>query len=503
MWSMLMDTPGLKWRLLATLVIGVFMGALDLTILAPALPHISASLEVSPAAVVLAFSIYAAFYATSVPLMGKLADIRGYKPVYATSMMLFAGGSALAAVAPSLPVLVGARIVQGVGGGGLFPVAQAIVGVALPEERRGKVLGLLMGVFAVGGVLGPNVGGFLTQHFSWSYIFWINVPLGLLGAALLYGTELPGRKQAGLIDWKGAILVALFFGSLIIGIERLRSLGDFGFFTWRVGGVFALAGISLLLLVPVERRVKDPILNFEFIFSRSLAPVLLISFLVGYALLSGAVFVPFYAQLVFGATTLGSGAVLNAAAVGLGVSSWIAGTYTNREAASGLVITGMGLSALGLAVMVLFRLKLWGLLAGLVFLGAGTGLVQGPISYLSLLLVPSRNEGQVSGLVAITRTMGGAAGIAWAGVVLSRASRGLINLVPESGDLAAQVWGSSSSLQALKNASPALQQTVQNALGKGLVEGWYWALGAAVLGLFVTLLVRKQDLRAEPEPLVS
>src|SRR5690606_19440479 len=118
---------GLSPRLFASLLIGVFMDALDLTIVAPAIPNIGRSLNVSPSAVVLAFSIYAAFYAVAVPVMSKLADIRGYGLIYRISLLLFAGGSALAAMSPTLPVLVTARILQGIGGGGLFPVAQAIV----------------------------------------------------------------------------------------------------------------------------------------------------------------------------------------------------------------------------------------------------------------------------------------------------------------------------------------------------------------------------------------
>ena len=114
------------WKLLALLTIGVFMGALDLTILAPALPAIAQSFSVTPAAVILAFSIYAAFYAASVPLMSKLSDVKGYRPVFGWSLVLFTAGSIGAALAPSLPLLVLARLLQGVGGGGLFPVAQAI-----------------------------------------------------------------------------------------------------------------------------------------------------------------------------------------------------------------------------------------------------------------------------------------------------------------------------------------------------------------------------------------
>ena len=486
-------------RLFVSLVIGVFMGALDLTILAPALPHIGASLGVTPAAVVLAFSVYAAFYAASIPLMSKLSDVRGYKLVYGVSMAVFAAGSALAALAPSLPVLVGARLLQGLGGGGLFPVAQALVGAALPEKEQGKALGILMGVFAVGGVLGPNLGGFLVQHLSWHWIFWINVPLGVIGGLLLLSTDVPETRRDGAIDWVGAALVAIFFGSLVLGIEGLRDLQEEGFFSLRVGGVLGLILLSLVLLIPRARRQEEPIVDFRLIASSRIAPLLGVSALVGYALLGGVVFAPLYVQLMFGASALGSGAVLNAAAVGLGLSSWIAGTYTSRLGGRPLVIAGMALTAGGIGLMIVLQAHLWGILFGLALLGAGLGLSQGPISYLGLRLAPEGDRGQVAGLISITRSMGGAMGITLAGVLLSQASErlaGRLNIDPDR--LANQVWGMDNGLQVLGGTSGAEGEAVRQALGSGLVDGWYFALGAALVGLVLSLAVKSKKPKEEP-----
>ena len=486
-------------RLFVSLVIGVFMGALDLTILAPALPHIGADLGVTPAAVVLAFSVYAAFYAASIPLMSKLADVRGYKLVYGASMALFTAGSALAALAPSLPVLVAARLLQGAGGGGLFPVAQALVGAALPEKEQGKALGIMMGVFAVGGVLGPNLGGFLVQHLSWHWIFWINVPLGVLGVLSLLRVDVPETRRDGAIDWVGAVLVAILFGSLVLSIEGLRDLHEKGLFSLRVGGVMGLVVLSLALLILRERRQEEPIIDFRLVASSRIAPLLGVSALVGYALLGGVVFAPLYVQLMFGASALGSGAVLNAAAVGLGLSSWVAGTYTSRLGGRPLVIAGMALTAGGIGLMIVLQMHLWGMLFGLALLGAGLGLSQGPISYLGLRLAPEDDRGQVAGLISITRSMGGAMGITLAGVLLSQASErlaGRLNIDPDR--LANQVWGMGDSLQVLGGTSGAEGEAARQALGSGLVEGWYFALGAAMLGLVLSLAVKGKKPKAEP-----
>lgn len=493
-----MPEKGVGLRYVVPLVIGVFMGAVDLTVLAPALPRIGDSFGVTPAAVVLAFSIYAAFYAVSVPLMGKLADVRGYKPVYGWSMALFSAGSAAAALAPSLPVLVFARVVQGIGGGGLFPVAQAIVGVTLPKRQQGKVLGILLGTFAAGGVLGPNLGGLLVQHLNWQWIFWINVPLGLTGILLLLPLEMPGGKKGARIDWAGALLVAVTFGSLVLGIEGLREISETGMISTRSYGLFSVTVAGLLLLVPVERSKKDPILDFKFITSPEVMPLLLVSLLVGFALLSGAVFAPTYVQVMFQASIFGSGAVLNAAAIGLGLSSWVAGHYTARTGGRVLVIAGMASAAVGLGIMILLSVSIWGILFGLVFLGVGLGLSQGPLSYMGLGLASKQDQGQISGLISITRSMGGATGITLAGVMLGRASQyiGRGEARDALAEMESQVWGSSSSLLALRDAPAAVQEAVRQSLGSGIIHGWYWAFGAAILGFFVSFALKEP--REEP-----
>ena len=480
------------WKLLSLLMIGVFMGALDLTVLAPALPAMAQTFSVTPAAIILVFSIYAAFYAATIPLMSKLSDLRGYKPVFGWSLVLFTAGSAGAALAPNLPVLVLSRLVQGIGGGGLFPVAQAIAGAAYPEHRQGKVFALLLGTFAAGAVIGPNLGGLLVQGLSWHWIFWINVPLGLFALVLTLQVSLPDRRRRLQIDWLGAILVAWTFGTLVLGIESLRHLHTLSIFSVRVGGLLLAALAGAIVLVLVERRQEEPILDVRLIATATIAPALAVSFLIGFALLSAVVMTPLYVQLRFEATSLGSGAVLNAAALGLGVSAWVAAAFTNRWGTRRLVILGMVSSAMGIAVMAALSYSVYGVLSGLLFLGLGLGLAQGPLSQLSLALAPPDDHGQVAGFVSIMRSMGAATGITTAAVFLSTAAS-RIPLLPQSEilhGLDVEGWGSAGSLQALRQAPAAVQDSVRGLLSAGVLHGWHWALGAAVLGLLISLRLR-------------
>lgn len=486
---------GLNPRLFAALLIGVFMGAVDLTIVAPAIPHIGGSLDVSPAAVVLAFSIYAAFYAVSVPVMSKLADVRGYGQIYRMSLILFAGGSALAALTPSLPVLVLARIIQGIGGGGLFPVAQAIVGTALDDRRQGRVLGILVGVFALGGVLGPNLGGFFAQTLAWRWIFWINVPLGVVAFFLLRGVSIPSAEGRGKVDWLGAIFVAISLGGLVFWLESLRHV-DRGLLSLHSLGLLAVTIGGIVTFVVVERRRSDPIIDLSFVRSRSIGPLLLVSLTVGYALLAGVVFAPLFSQIAYGASTFASGAILNAVAVGLGASSYVAGHLSRERTSRALIIVGMVLTAGGLLAMILLREHIWGMLSGLVFLGMGLGLTQGPLSHAGLRLAPADKQGQISGLIAITRSMGGAAGITLAGVWLSRTVQDLASPSSPISIRTSDIWGMEGGIEALDQMPAESAETIRNALMQGLVEGWYWALGAAVLGLVAAFFMEKEAVEA-------
>ncbi|MEX0747983.1 MAG: MFS transporter [Rhodothermales bacterium] len=482
-----MRTAGLEPRLFAALMIGVFMGALDLTIVAPALADIGASLEVSPAAVVLAFSIYAAFYAVSVPLMSKLADSWGYAYIYRISLLLFVAGSALAALAPSIAVLVIARTVQGIGGGGLFPVAQAIIGIQLPDERQGRVLGIMVGVFALGGILGPNIGGFFAQQLSWHWIFWINVPLGLIAALMVRRIDGLEKQKKERIDWAGTLLVAVCLGSLVLWLESMRHVTLLSLHSL---GLFALMLGSAVAFIRLERDLENPIIDLSFVGSARIAPLLLVSLLVGYSLLAGVVFAPLYAQIAFGATTLASGAVLNAAAVGLGISSYLAGHLTRHSVSSRLIVVGMILTSAGLGFMILFREAVWGLLGGLVLLGSGLGLNQGPLSHMGLRLAPSDKQGQISGLIAITRSIGGAAGITLAGVLLSRAVEDLTGASDFHVNME-EIWGGGQGLESLDRMTPAGAEAVRSAIVDGLVHGWYAALAAALVGTVIALFLRE------------
>jgi EmrB/QacA subfamily drug resistance transporter len=472
-------------RLLLALLLGVFMGALDNAILAPALPAIAEDLGTGVDRVTLAFSIYSVFYAVALPILGRLSDLWGYGRIYGTSMALFAGGSALAALSSNLETLVVARVIQAVGAGGLFPVAQAIVGATVAQEKRGAYLGQILGVFALGNVLGPNLGGFIVERASWHWVFWINVPIGLIGVLLLLGSPLPKPQGRAILDLVGGLLVALTFGSLVLGIQGLERLTELGFFSLRIGGLFLLSVISALLLVLYESRHPAPLLDVRLALSPSFLPLWLVSTLVGYALLGGIIFAPLYAQVAFFLSPFASGAILNALALALGGMSGFAGAMVGRLGGKRLVVLGMGFTALGLFLMAYLANTLFVLLLGLFLLGTGLGMVQGPLSYLALGLAPEGSQGQVSSLVSLTRSLGAAAGITISGVLLSRKSQELASLT------AGGPVGFSGGTGNLAEAPAFVKALLQNTLGAGVLDGWRLAFFAALLGFAAAFLLRE------------
>ncbi len=472
----------MRTGLLVALLLGVLIGALANAILAPALGAMSVDLGVTPDRLTLAFSVYAVVYAAVVPLLGRLGDVLGYKPVFAFSAGLFALGSLLAGAAGSLATLVAARAVQAAGAGGLFPVAQAVAGAMLTGHERSKALGMIMAAFALGSVLGPNLGGFLVEHLSWRWVFWVSVPLGVLALALVLPQRLPtpGKREA--IDWLGGILVAGTLAALVMGIQGLEQIDQVGFFSGPIAGRFALALLGGGLLYLWERRQREPVLDMELALGRAFLPIWWVSILLGYALMGGLVFAPLYAQVTFLFTAFQSGLILNALALAMVAASGFAGATAQRLGARRLTLWGMALVALGLGAMTFLGSALAGLLAGLGLVGLGIGLAQPPLSHLALGLAPAGKEGQVSGLASLTRSLGVAAGITISGVLLARRSRELAEL--------GGGFGAMDPTASLKDAPVFVQEMLKHTLGRGIQEGWEVAFVAALLGLVAAFLIR-------------
>lgn len=244
--------------LLPLLFLGVLMGALDIAIVGPALPAIRETFNVDESALSWVFSIFTLFAVISAVPLAKLSDRFGRRRIYVFSLVVFTTGSLLVAVAPGFEWLLGARAVQALGAGGIFPVASAVIGDVVPEQRRGRALGMIGAVFGIAFLLGPLIGGLLLP-LGWQVLFLINLPIGLV-LIVAAGRIVPNvpRGSGRSIDWTGMLLLAALLATVAIGFSRLADWGEREPMLLVVPLV--IAALLAWALTRVERRASDPIL---------------------------------------------------------------------------------------------------------------------------------------------------------------------------------------------------------------------------------------------------
>src|SRR3954451_6060541 len=287
------------------LMLVLLLAALDQTIVATALPTIVGDFG-GLEHISWVVSAYLLGQTAVTPLYGKLGDLYGRKRVLQSAIVLFLVGSALCGAAQSLPMLIAFRAIQGFGGGGLMVLTQAAIGDVVPPRDRGRYQGLFGAVFGVSSVLGPLLGGLFVEHLSWRWIFYVNLPLGLVALVVL-GTTLPAAatRARPSIDYLGAALL----GAALGGIVLITSLGG-NTWPWGSGQTLAVAAASLVLLaafVHVERRAPEPVLPLRLFANRVFAVGCSIGLIVGFAVSGVVRFLPLFCQTVNGAGPTESG----------------------------------------------------------------------------------------------------------------------------------------------------------------------------------------------------
>ncbi len=277
---------------ISALLLGMLLAALDQTVVATALPTIVGDLG-GASHIAWIVTAYLLASTVSTPLWGKLGDLYGRKWFFQGAIVIFLVGSAMSGLSQSLGMLIGFRAIQGLGAGGLIVGAQAIIGDVVSPRERGKYQGLFGAVFAVTTVVGPLLGGFLTQHASWRWVFYLNLPVGavaLVVTALVLPSDLARIKRV--IDYAGSVLLTLAVTALIL----VASLGGTTF-AWRSAPIFGMAGAGVVLLAAwavVERRAVEPILPLGLFANRVFSAASVIGFVVGFALFGAVTFLPVF-----------------------------------------------------------------------------------------------------------------------------------------------------------------------------------------------------------------
>ena len=405
--------------LLVTLGLGVFAGALDLGVLSPALPALGAAFGVGPRDLAWVFTLYLLANVVAIPVMSKLADQYGRRPVYIACVAVFAAGSVLAIAAPSYGVFLVARAIQAAGAGGIFPVATAAIADRVPLERRGAALGLVAATWGVAAVIGPVLGGAITHFISWHWIFALNVPLAIVVIAMARTTVPANAANArGPLDVAGIVTLAAGLLATMALLTRLYTI-DGSVDPMRAWGLLAIAVVSFVLFAFVERRAAQPVLPPAFFADRQLLITYILEILIG--MLEGALFfIP--AALVAG-EHLGYAAAGMVAA--LGALCFVAviplsGRLLDAIGSRAVLAAGTLLTALGMLIFALGFARLPLALLAMVVAGCGFGALLGaPTRYIISSRVGTNQRASAVGMLSIMLIVGQIVGGSLGGGVAS------------------------------------------------------------------------------------
>ncbi|MET8043552.1 MDR family MFS transporter [Micromonospora sp. NPDC005215] len=366
----------------------------------------------------------------STPIWGKLGDLYGRKSVFLTSVVVFIVGSALCGMAGSgmlggpqdgMVQLIAFRAVQGLGAGGLMVGVMAIIGDLVPPRERGRYQGMIAGIMAIAMVAGPLAGGFITDHLSWRWAFYVNLPLGGVALLVLITTmHLPKYRTEHRIDWLGAGLLSVG----ITGIVLITTWGgnEYDWTSPQILGLVVLAVLALVAFGLVERRVTEPILSLKLFTNRNFALISLIGFLLGFAMFGAMNFLPLYQQTVQGASATNSGLLLLPLMFGMLVVSLVVGraiTKTGKYRAYPII--GGVVMTTGMALLSMLDTDTSKLMSSLymVVLGAGMGFLMQTSMLIAQNSVEQKDLGAASGAATFFRSIGGSFGISLFGAIFA------------------------------------------------------------------------------------
>ncbi|MGI5214586.1 MDR family MFS transporter [Plantactinospora sp. CA-290183] len=442
----------------------------------------------------------------STPIWGKLGDLYGRKTVFLISIAIFLVGSALCGMSGSdmlggpsdgMMELIAFRAVQGLGAGGLMVGVMAIIGDLVPPRERGRYQGMIAGIMAIAMVAGPLAGGFITDHLSWRWAFYVNLPLGGV-ALLLLATRmhLPKYRTEHRIDWVGAALLSI--GITAIVLVTTWGGNEYAWASTPILGLAALAVVSLVAFALVERRVAEPILPLSLFANRNFAVISVIGFLLGFAMFGAMNFLPLFQQSVQGASATNSGLLLLPLMFGMLVVSIVVGrtiTKTGRYRAFP-IIGGIVMTA-GMALLTLLDVETSKVESSLymVVLGVGMGFLMQTSMLIAQNSVEQKDLGAASGAATFFRSIGGSFGISLFGAIFA-------NRLADSaiGAQLGEGGGSGVDPAALQGLPPAQRLPMLAALADAIGGVFIWAVPFAVAVAVLAWFIKEIPLRGLGEP---
>ncbi len=468
------------------IMLSIFMASMEATVVATAMPTIVSQLG-GLESYSWVFSAYMLASTTTVPLFGKFSDLYGRRPVYAVAMTLFLAGSLLCGLAQSMEQLIFFRVVQGLGAGGILPLAFIIIGDTFSFEQRARMQGVFSGVWGVSSVIGPLLGGFLVDNVSWHWVFYINVIPGVLaGTVVMLALVDDARKMtAGAVpvDFLGAGVLSAAVAALLLGLFELGTPAGWGL----------LAGAALLfgLLFWIERRAADPILPLPMFRDRLFAVACGHGLLAGFAMFGSLAFVPLFVQAVLGTSATVAGSTLTPMLISWVLASIVSSRLLLAVSYRTLALFGMCLLTLGTFLMTRIGVAVSqiNLIIYLGMMGVGMGFSIPSFLIAVQSTVEKRSMGVATSTLQFSRSIGGTLGVSVMGAALGA---WLISNLKAAGLESAAVSVDSLLDPIARSASSALSNEVlKNALAGAIQGVFVIAFAAAALGLVITALTPK------------
>ena len=413
-----------KWWTLAAVSFGLFMIMLDNTVVNVALPSVQKDLGVGLSELQWIVTGYALSFAALMLIGGKLADAYGRRLIFVIGIVVFTAASLWCGLAASGDMLIAARVVQGAGAALMNPATLSIIAATFAAKERGMAIGIWAGVSALALAIGPLVGGLLTEHLSWHWIFFVNVPVGVLAiaASYLFITESKDETHTSL-DMPGLGTSALGLFALTYGLIEANT---YGWSSARIVGSFVIAAVSLVSFVVIERRRRAPMLDLSLFRSGTYAGANIAMLLVALAMFGVFFFVSLYMQNVLGYSAVQAGAAFLPLTVLIILIAPIAGKASDRFGSRWLMTIGMVL--LGVQLLYLSQLGInsnfWDLLPGFLVGGLGMALTMTPTAAAATRAVPVHKSGVGSAVLNAMRQVGGSVGIALMGAIVAATASG-------------------------------------------------------------------------------
>jgi EmrB/QacA subfamily drug resistance transporter len=472
-------------------MLGMFLAAIDQTAVGTAMPSITRALG-GLGLYSWVFAAYQLAFVTTTPIFGRLADIYGQKLIYLTGILWFVGASVLCGFSQSMGELVAFRLLQGIGGGAVPPIAFTIVADLFPVTERLRIQGIFSGVFGLASIVGPLLGGFLTDHFSWRWIFFLNVPAGLVATAIITtGFADASARRSGRIDFAGITLLTA--ASVVLLLLLLWGGHAFPWRSPQTAGLLILCVSLVCLFVHIEVRTSSPFLPLGVFRTRLVTVGSVGNFLLGASMFGAVVYVPLFVQGVFGKSATAAGAILVPFSLCWTLGSITGGQLSLRWGYRPVMTNGMILMVIGFAF--LSRLTpeaaLRDMVLPMVVLGIGMGLTASMFMIAMQNAVASEFRGIVTSVNVFSRNIGSAIGVSLQGAVLIAVLAHQLETHVAASTIRKMKFLSPHdslgvSLQA--GLGPTGQEVFRQALSQAIHSTFLFGLALVALGLIIVLL---------------